>query len=348
MSVQPPASADTGDIDFGYTLNYTPTSGSSPTLIMLIFGAHIAVGDSPGDLAAPGINWGFGWGASPISGAPYHVNSPAIDGVKVSSQDNQLNLNGGYSQPSVVTRLSSGSGTLTTGSYVSDTLTLTAQGASPTTITGTVEFYWCYEPNITSVANAVPCLPVGSPASSPTVTTYSLLSTQSLTTANNNVISSPNLQVNNPGVYCFRALYISHIYPWQSTDSFQTTYQGQTNGGPECVAVVGASAVSLSSIKAQHNPAISPGRVTLDWTTASEVNTAGFNVHRSESAEGPYVQINPLLIPAMDLLAGGKYQYVDAAVVPGQTCYYQLEEVELNGMRTWYRPIRLTATESDQ
>lgn len=264
LSVTPPAGGDSTNIEFSYTLNFTATA-SSPTIIMIPFAAHIAVGDSPGDLAAPGINWGFGWGASAISGAPYHVDQPATDGVAGSGQDNQLDLNGGYSQPLAVTQLSSGTGaTLSTGSYVSDTLTLTPQGNSPTPITGTVGFYYCYEPNITSVASAAPCLPVGSPASSPTVTVYSQVGvTQTLTAANNNVISSANFLLISAGVWCFRALYVSNIYPWQSTDAFQTTYAGQTNGGTECVFVQGSTAVTLSNFTAQGASAIPIPKDTL-------------------------------------------------------------------------------------
>ncbi len=263
LGVTPPAGADTGDIDFGYTLYYTPTGASAPSIINLTFAAHVAVGDSPGDPAAPGINWGFGYGASAISGAPYHVREPAIDGVKVSSQDNQLSLNGSYGQPIAVTRLSSGTASLSTGSWVSDTLMLTAQGASPTTITGTVKFFACFEPNVTSLANAAICVnphnPDPNPNSYPTVTVYSQIGTDiNLTAANNNVVSSGNYFLGKAGVYCFSAQYISHIYPWQSTQSFQKDYTGtpKTNGGPECVVVTGATAVTLSSFEGQSNSAI--------------------------------------------------------------------------------------------
>jgi hypothetical protein len=85
--------------------------------------------------------------------------------------------------------------------------------------------------------------------------------------------------------------------------------------------------------------------VVVEWTTANEVNTAGFNLYRSESPDGPYAQVNSNLIPASsDPLAGGQYQYRDDSVQPGRTYYYQLEDVEYNGATTRHGPIQVTAS----
>ena len=72
--------------------------------------------------------------------------------------------------------------------------------------------------------------------------------------------------------------------------------------------------------------------VVIDWSTASELNTAGFNLYRSESPDGPFSKINDNLIPASpDPLTGGSYSYTDKNVSPGRTYYYQLEDVEISG-----------------
>jgi hypothetical protein len=87
-----------------------------------------------------------------------------------------------------------------------------------------------------------------------------------------------------------------------------------------------------------------PARIVVQWTTATEINTAGFNVYRSERAEGPYTKLNAQLIPASDALTGGKYQYEDTTVVAGRTYYYQLEDVEYGGATARHGPIVITAS----
>lgn len=84
--------------------------------------------------------------------------------------------------------------------------------------------------------------------------------------------------------------------------------------------------------------------VLVEWTTASELDTAGFNLHRSENPDGPFTQINELLIPASsDPLVGGSYSFEDQHVTPGAWYHYQLEEVELDGGTSYFGPISVQA-----
>jgi hypothetical protein len=84
--------------------------------------------------------------------------------------------------------------------------------------------------------------------------------------------------------------------------------------------------------------------VIVEWTTASEVDTAGFNLYRSDTAQGTYVRVNANLVPASpDPLTGGSYQYKDSRVQPGKTYYYQLEDVQLDGQTTRHGPIEVQA-----
>lgn len=81
---------------------------------------------------------------------------------------------------------------------------------------------------------------------------------------------------------------------------------------------------------------------TITWETASEVDTAGFNLYRSESPDGPWVKINDAIIPpSEDPVRGGRYEFKDAGAEPGKTYYYQLEEVELSGKTTRFPPIEM-------
>lgn len=85
--------------------------------------------------------------------------------------------------------------------------------------------------------------------------------------------------------------------------------------------------------------------VRVEWSTETEMNTAGFNLYRGESVDGPFdVKVNAQLIaPAADPLTGGKYEYVDKTARPGITYYYRLEEVERNGGTNSFGPISVRA-----
>lgn len=84
--------------------------------------------------------------------------------------------------------------------------------------------------------------------------------------------------------------------------------------------------------------------VLVEWATESEVDTAGFNIYRSESSDGPFICINDHLIPASpDPLVGGSYVFTDTDVVAGRTYYYQLEDVEFDGTSTRHGPIEAKA-----
>lgn len=92
------------------------------------------------------------------------------------------------------------------------------------------------------------------------------------------------------------------------------------------------------------SPAVNPlqPKVVVQWQTASEVNTAGFNIYRSDNRDGPYAKLNDRLIPpSSNPLSGGTYRYEDATAMPGQTYYYRLEDVELNGVSTRHEPMVL-------
>jgi hypothetical protein len=90
--------------------------------------------------------------------------------------------------------------------------------------------------------------------------------------------------------------------------------------------------------------AATPPAVTVEWSTASELNTAGFNILRGESPDGPFTRLNAEVIPASpDPLVGGSYVYTDTTVTPGQTYTYQLEEVEFGGGTAPQGTVTVTA-----
>ena len=86
-----------------------------------------------------------------------------------------------------------------------------------------------------------------------------------------------------------------------------------------------------------------PVRVT--WKTETEMNTAGFNLYRGTSPDGPFdTKVNAQLIPpSSDPLTGKEYTYLDTTAQGGRTYYYQLQEVERDGTINKFGPISVAA-----
>ena len=79
--------------------------------------------------------------------------------------------------------------------------------------------------------------------------------------------------------------------------------------------------------------------VTLVWSTASEVDNAGFNIYRSESEDGNYTKINSSLIPVKgSSTEGSSYEFTDTDLQNRKTYYYKLEDIDLNGTSTMHGP----------
>jgi len=90
-----------------------------------------------------------------------------------------------------------------------------------------------------------------------------------------------------------------------------------------------------------------PVRVT--WETETEMNTAGFNLYRGLSPDGPFdVKVNETLIPpSADPLTGQAYAYIDRTARAGATYYYELQEIERDGRINTHGPISVRAAGLD-
>ncbi len=74
------------------------------------------------------------------------------------------------------------------------------------------------------------------------------------------------------------------------------------------------------------------GGVSLIWETVAEIDTAGFNILRSESQAGAYEKINDVLIPAEGgPTQGALYSHLDSGVQTGVTYWYKLQDVDVTG-----------------
>jgi hypothetical protein len=81
------------------------------------------------------------------------------------------------------------------------------------------------------------------------------------------------------------------------------------------------------------------GSVEIEWETASELETLGFHLLRSENPEGPFQDISGF-VPHCDDggLVGGLYLFGDQGLQNGMLYYYRLKEVTGDQHYIYYPP----------
>lgn len=96
--------------------------------------------------------------------------------------------------------------------------------------------------------------------------------------------------------------------------------------------------VTLSDFRAYEEN----GKVVVEWSTSSEINTAGFYLFRLDESTGNYIQINRRLLPAiLTSQQGGTYSLIDKGVLPGGSYTYVLMEIEGKGTKLTYGPFNV-------
>ncbi len=85
--------------------------------------------------------------------------------------------------------------------------------------------------------------------------------------------------------------------------------------------------------------------VHLAWSTNYETNNAGFNILRATAANGQYSKINENMIPANE---NKVYEFRDTKVKVGETYYYKLEDISINGVRTEHEAIKIHVAKPDK
>jgi hypothetical protein len=105
---------------------------------------------------------------------------------------------------------------------------------------------------------------------------------------------------------------------------------------PATTTTAPPTVIELSSFTA----APKAGKISLQWSTESEINNAGFNLYRAESENGQYIKINPSIISAQgSSTQGAAYEFTDANVQNRKTYYYKLEDIDLSGTSTMHGPV---------
>jgi predicted CXXCH cytochrome family protein len=130
---------------------------------------------------------------------------------------------------------------------------------------------------------------------------------------------------------------------FDSADNCPNTYnpdqKDSNNDGIGDACAETPTLINLSSFTA--TPKV--GKIILSWSTESEVDNAGFNLYRSESESGEYLEINTALIPSKGSpTQGASYEFVDMDVKNRKTYYYKLEDIDFNNETTLQGPVSAT------
>lgn len=85
----------------------------------------------------------------------------------------------------------------------------------------------------------------------------------------------------------------------------------------------------------------SGGHILLEWQTATEIDTLGFNLYRSAADEGELLRLNHTLIAsqAPGSPVGGYYSFFDDTGLSGTLYDYWLEEIDVHGQATRHGPL---------
>jgi len=156
--------------------------------------------------------------------------------------------------------------------------------------------------------------------------------------------------------------------PWEYTDS-QATRSSAINDGNN-----GTFNVSEWTITSYDNSTATPGnhgvdsplpveltsfsanasdrKVTLRWSTASEVDNQGFAILRAAGKEAAYEEMdsyvnNSALNGAGNSSQAIQYTWVDNSVMNGSTYWYKLVDVDVDGIRTEHGPVSATPNAVD-
>lgn len=113
-------------------------------------------------------------------------------------------------------------------------------------------------------------------------------------------------------------------------------------GRGQSAAVPPTAPAPATAVPGEATPEVpaAPPKITLRWTTASELDNYGFFVMRSDLEEGPFKPLHPKAIPgAGNSEMPHSYNYDDTAVEMGKAYFYYVESVSTRGEREKFTPV---------
>jgi hypothetical protein len=149
-----------------------------------------------------------------------------------------------------------------------------------------------------------------------------------------------------------RGAFANYIQALQA-NGFQVGNQSNINQSGATYVYAAWKRPTLTAVRMSNASATRSDKgVTVTWRTGYEVDNLGFEVYRETGAARTRITSKPIagsalmVPPGVPMTAGRAYKWIDdseAAREPGVT--YWIQDIDLNGTRTWHGPI---APETDK
>jgi hypothetical protein len=106
------------------------------------------------------------------------------------------------------------------------------------------------------------------------------------------------------------------------------------------VALIAMLALSGIPPAAEEPEKLQDYKNTIRWTTASEVDSFGFDVYRATKEDGPFECLNESPIEGAGTTdVPQKYAFVDDTIDPDQEYFYYVESISMSGERERFTPV---------
>lgn len=112
------------------------------------------------------------------------------------------------------------------------------------------------------------------------------------------------------------------------------------SAAPDAPAPLAAPAVAPATPSVAAAAVAPPYKNTIRWTTASEVDSFGFDVFRGEREEGPFERLNAKPIAGAGTSdESHAYVWVDETIDPTKEYFYYVESISIDGVREKFTPV---------
>ncbi len=149
---------------------------------------------------------------------------------------------------------------------------------------------------------------------------------------NSDIDSTPDVPVPGNGELAYELRRPVDPLQGASRDPVTLTAQSQATGEVDRITATNLLAAATLAVLSGFEARLVDDQVLLEWTTASELGTAAFELFRKGPGDARFVKITDDPIPGLVTAPqGGTYRFVDPTAAPGDTYAYRLVELEVWG-----------------